>query len=571
VRWARARESPARSDCRASSLIDKPAKSTIAMTPIEDVLSSSRLAAFLVLLGVALRVWAYAANTSLYLDEILLSRSIFDLPLGSLLTKPLLLDQVAPRGFLLFERLAMALIGPNELALRLFPFLCAIAALLLFHRLASRMLTGGAPAVALFLFAIGVPFIRFGADVKQYEVDVAAAIGLLVLALTLIEPTAFTRRRLLVGLSGFIVIWFSQASVLVMGGIGAALAVEWLISRDRRCAGALLFTVSLWAVASLVAIAAGLRAMTPSTREFMQRFWAGGFFPLPIRSLASLRWFWDRLTSLFSDPTLLRYRWPAVFLIVAVVGIIALWRRSRLRALLLLGPLVVCMGAAIAQQYPFRGRLIVWLLPSVLLAVGAGVEWIWDRASLLHPAFAVALAVAFLALPLLALAQAMPPYEIEHHRDLLSYLERNRQPGDLVYVLPLQEIGTEFYGPRYGLMRSEWTTGICDAFETRPYLQDVDRYRGVRRLWILAGAGTPFRVPRGVIQSYLNTIGVKKDSLSLPSLTAGSVSIELYDLSDPVRLNAATADKFPAPPMPADPRPGCRDWVRAGAGTAPSR
>jgi hypothetical protein len=70
--------------------------------------------ASLVVLGTALRLWAYVWDTSLYLDEILLSRNILDLPLRELLTRPLRLDQVAPRGFLFVEKLAVLLLGQGE-------------------------------------------------------------------------------------------------------------------------------------------------------------------------------------------------------------------------------------------------------------------------------------------------------------------------------------------------------------------------------------------------------------------------------------------------------------------------
>ena len=39
------------------------------------------------------------------------------------------------------------------------------------------------------------------------------------------------------------------------------------------------------------------------------------------------------------------------------------------------------------------------------------------------------------------------------------------------------------------------------------------------------------------------------------------VSVELYDLSDPERLRAASADSFEVAPMPSA-RPGCRPWIR---------
>jgi hypothetical protein len=519
----------------------------------------------LVVLGVALRFCAYAWNTSLYLDEILLSRNILELPLRELLTRPLELDQVAPRGFLLVEKLAVWLFGQGEHALRLFPFLCAAASVILFRRLAERLLTGAGPALALFLFAIGVPFLRFGADVKQYSSDLTAGILLWLLALDLSERNSSIRRLLLVGLAGFVMGWFSQASVLVMAGIGAAFAVEWLLSRNPQTLRALLITIPLWAVASLIAIIVGIRSMTPSTRDFMNDFWAGGFFPLPMRWSTGSRWLWDQMTSLFSDPFLLRYKWPSLFVLVAGLGAAVLWQRNRRAALLLLGPSVVCLAAAVAHQYPFRGRLVFWMLAPTLLFIAAGTEWLRTKANLLHPILGSALLILAVALPVTALAEAPPPYEIEHHWELLSYLQQHRQPGDMLFVLRMQQIGTQFYGPRYGLMPGQWSTSICDRDQIRPYIKDVDRFRGVPRLWVVAGSGRPFRPMHAAVRRYLSTIGVKKDSYYLPSLTLGSIGIELYDLSDPNRLRAASAETFPVPTAPFDPRPGCRDWAEPNA------
>ena len=136
---------------------------------------------------------------------------------------PLLLDQVAPRGFLLVEKVAVLGFGQTELAFRLFPFLCGIAGVLLFRSLAERALEGPAVPFAVVLFAIGIPFIRHGAEVKQYEFDATMAVLLLSLGLSISREDASTKRLVLVGLAGFVV-WVSQTSVLVMGGIGWPLA-----------------------------------------------------------------------------------------------------------------------------------------------------------------------------------------------------------------------------------------------------------------------------------------------------------------------------------------------------------
>jgi hypothetical protein len=87
--------------------------------------------------------------------------------------------------------------------------------------------------------------------------------------------------------------------------------------------------------------------------------------------------------------------------------------------------------------------------------------------------------------------------------------------------------------------------------------------------WI--ATGTPDYVnlgytSRGLAKQALMRLS-RKSLAIFRKLGLGSVSIELYDLSDPTRLRVATADSFPMPPMPADPRPGCRGWTRADFGS----
>ena len=101
--------------------------------------------------GLCLRVWQYAAGTSLWLDELAVAQNVVTRPIGRLLLSPLAWDQVAPKGFLLAEKLAVALLGANEYALRLFPLACSVVALILFARVAELVLGRAAPiAVALF-------------------------------------------------------------------------------------------------------------------------------------------------------------------------------------------------------------------------------------------------------------------------------------------------------------------------------------------------------------------------------------------------------------------------------------
>jgi len=525
---------------------------------IEQALRSRPALAAIVLVGLSLRAWAFAASSSLGLDEILLVRNILGLPLRELLTEPLRLDQVAPRGFLLLEKLAVLVLGPGELSLRLIPFVAGIVGLLLFRRLALRSLEGLAGPFALALFAVGVPFLRFGAEVKQYELDATAAVLLMLFALDLRRETS-VRRRLAIGLSGLVVVWFSQPSVVMMGGIGLAFGLAWLFARDRPAQGALLVTLPIWVVACALATAAGFRSMTPSTKVFMNAFWGRGF--MPMNPLEALQWLLRQALSIFADPALLRYPLPPLFLTACGIGFVALWRERREVAGILLGPVLIALIAGITHQYPFDGRLLVYLLPTILLALAAGTQSIARQATRLHLVAGAFVWIALLLLSLSAVVRTRPPYVVEHTQTILSYLQQHRQAGDAIHVFPLQRIGMLFYGPRYQLSLAEWTTASCDPDDTRTYLRDLERYRGIRRLWVYSAAPRPFRAASAAVQNYLGTIGTRRDSLELPSLTFGSSRLELYDLSDPARLAAASADSFEVPPMPTDPRPGCRPWI----------
>ena len=294
----------------------------------------------------------------------------------------------------------------------------------------------------------------------------------------------------------------------------------------------------------------------------MDDFWGTGFLPLPFTLSGTLRWLWTQSLSMFTDPTLLRYPLAFVFVALSLLGIVSLWRTRRDVALIVLGPFALAVLAAAAHQYPLRGRLMFYLAPAVVLAIAAGVEQLrrWT-AALSRPLGGVVVAAA-LAPPVMAFAKGHPPYEIENNRALYAYLQQKRQPGDVVHIFPLSRVGALYYGERYGLKLAEWRTSVCDRNETRAYLRDVDQYRGVRRLWLVSGGSRPYRSARAAVRDYLATIGVRRDSLVLPSLTREGIWLDLYDLSDTVRLRSADAEAFPVAPMPKDPRPGCRPWVK---------
>jgi hypothetical protein len=496
---------------------------------------------------------------SLWFDEISIARNLTERSLGVLLTRPLGYTQIAPVGFMAAEKLATLLIGTSDLALRTFPFLWGIAALLLFPRVAARIVDGAALTVSVALFAFAPPLVRYSTEVKQYGADVVVALVLLALTWDVRkQPT--TRRCAVTGALGFVFIWFSQASVLVMGGLCGALVVLWLLDRNADTRRPALITVPMWALAAAVGVVVARQYTTVETITFMRWFWGTrhAFMPMPPRATTAALWAWGQLLELFTDPWMLRYPWPAFYAALAIFGFGVLWHQRRDAALMVGGPFLVVILAAAAQLYPFRTRVVLFLLPSVLMTLACGIAWVGDRVAATHSLARLVAVTALIAPPLSAIVSTAPPYVVAPYKPMLAYFRAHRRAADSVYVFTNTADAAHYYGPRYGLVQGTYYVGICEREDSRRYVADVDRYRGVTRLWVLSSAVLPYEAPRRSISRYLSTIGVRSDSIVLASFGEGPVKAELFNLADSARLRSVSAPTFPVDAIPDTLRPGCR-------------
>ena len=196
----------------------------------------------------------------------------------------------------------------------------------------------------------------------------------------------------------------------------------------------------------------------------------------------------------------------------AGVGFVVLWRQRREVALFLLGPVIVTVIAACARQYPFWNRTVLflctgaWRSRSRRRSSGPGRL---RRARI--PASARWLVAPFAVIPVLTLVRIPPPYFYEGFKPVLAYVQSHRRSGDVVYVFSNAFEGVDHYGPRYGLPSGSYVLGICDERETRPFLDQVDRFRGTPRLWVIGSSVPEFQYARDAIDRYLGTIGIRRD------------------------------------------------------------
>jgi hypothetical protein len=464
--------------------------------------------ALVLLAGAGLRVWQYLANTSLWIDELGLAENVMHLPLSALLGQPLFLDQVAPPAFLAALKAAAAIFGPSELALRLVPLLGGLVSLPLFALLARRILAGWTAVFATAAFSLAPSLVAYSSELKQYSTDVAVAVLLMLAALDLCGPSRTRRAALTAALLGMGSVWFSQPAVLQLAGLGAGIAWIALRRGGWPALRPLAPVLAAWAAAAAAATALGFHSLSPSTRAYMQSFW---------------------------QPSLPR----PVVLAVVVLACAVLWAKRRDVAPVLVGPAVVALAAAAFHQYPFSGRAILFLTPVALIAGAELVESlvaVLARVGLPAPVGASAFAIALLV----STALHLPPYRYEETRPVLAGLASRRAAGDAVYVYYGAERAVRFYGPRFGIGSAEADFGLCHRGEPRRYLEELDRFRGRPRVWVVFSHAVPGLAEQPTIRDYLASIGRRVETIEAPGASA-----ELYDLSDPARLQTAAAATAP--------------------------
>lgn len=517
---------------------DRPPRAGIPLVAILAVLS----------FGAILRTIQYAAQGSMWLDELAIAVNVAGRDLGALLLRPLAESQVAPPGFLALEKLGGALLGHREAGLRLVPWLCSLPALPLFWRVGARFVHGAELLAGLLVFAASPALVWYAGNAKQYSGDVTVTLLLLLLALRFVEGRSGPREAALAGAGGGLAILVSQPAVLV--AFGLCVVLGWTRLRARQSLGPVLTLGAGWAAGAAIVTAAGILVVPPATLDHMHGAWTRDFFPLFPPETRTLYWLPLRLYWILGH--VLIYVVPKspaeigfvlVFCALGLVGAGALVARRSAAAAILAVPPVMAVLASVVQLLPVSKRISLFVAPTLLVMAMVGAAEIRARLpsrTRVVSAFAV---LALFALPATAVVLlAPPPYRAEESRPVLDELARRWRPGDALYVYGAASLAMRFYGPPV-----EWIEGSMARTDGRAYFREIDGLRGRPRVWFFVTHGFPCEPE--AIRSYLEAIGVEIDRVDDPFGNRGqrAAVAYLYDLSDPDRLARANAETHPYP------------------------
>ncbi len=215
---------------------------------------------------------------------------------------------------------------------------------------------------------------------------------------------------------GTIGVWFSFPLSLVLAGVGSCLILSAASRKDWSQVMRLAAMSLLWAIS--FAVCYRISQSLVAKDDFLARFWGFAFLPFPPRSLADLRQIFWQLINVFDSPTGLYTPLgvlPSAFIAAGLflLGGWSLGRRWKGGLFLLISPIFFALVASALHEYPFHGRLLLFLIPSIQLLFSEGA------AALARPGGAK------LTLALGAFLLAQPSFEVVWHRTIAQPIARS--------------------------------------------------------------------------------------------------------------------------------------------------
>ena len=478
----------------------------------------------IILIGVVLRFVQYLYNRSLWVDESLIALNVVERSFFGLLF-PLNYGQSAPIGFMLVEKLAVQVFGNNEYALRLFPLICGIVSLILFYEAAKRWICPKAVPIALSLFVILEPLIYYSSEVKPYSSDVAIALLIFLVTDLIISNNQTLQRTFLLGIMGSIALWFSHPSLFILTGMGVTLTIFQICRKEWPKTGNFSIAYSFWAVSFIVNYFGNLRHI--DRRDHLKSYFSNYFMPFPPMSVPELKWIPDNFISIFEYPVGLTL--SGIAALCFLVGCIAIYSARKETFLILISPLFVALLMSGLHKYPFGGRLLLFMVPSLLLCISEGIWQIRDGTRRSVPALGIILLALLFFNPIFnASSHLTKPIYQKEIKPVLKYLVNKRQNDDVLYIYWGSVPAFRYYAEKYGFNKNNYTLGVTFHDGLKGYTDDLNKLMGSERVWIVFTHNYKKFVldEKHFFLYYLDGIGTRLDSYE----RAGA-SVYLYSLN----------------------------------------
>ena len=434
------------------------------------------------LCGAALRLVQYLHHRSLWFDEALLALNILNRSYSQLI-KPLDYNQGAPVGFLLLERLVGMHFGFGEHALRLVPLIAGLGSLLFFYKVAQFILPPKAVWIATGLAAVCPHLIYYASELKQYSTDVLVATALSFVVLTFVSRSPDVTIGVVLAVAGAVAIWISHPAVIVLVGMAGAVLASLLLRHDWRRLTVLLVAIAFWTISFAGFYWISVREIAKNS--FFYLYWATAFMPHNLTSGATWRWVFEHFLLLFRNPGGM-FSQPAA--VCFLCGCVAIFRRHRELFWMLITPIIFALVLSYLGKYPFEGRLLLFLAPTLFLFIAAGLNYFLEERRRPVVIVGYALLVLIAAQPIARSTKylfAKKSGQEEEIRPVLQMVKTQSQPGDLCYVYHWAQFQYLYYSGVYHLGCENAVMGNPHIDTPNDYKAEVNALLGHSRVWLI--------------------------------------------------------------------------------------
>ncbi len=149
------------------------------------------------------------------------------------------------------------------------------------------------------------------------------------------------------------------------------------------------------------------------------------------------------------------------FLLVAGLGYLSLFKRNWALILAITLPGILQATTLFARDLVFSPRFFILALPLAVLVAIQGLDNLTFYVARLlkrSQSFAIWSSVGLVILLSILSLTSLPSYYTtpkQAYRSSLTYVEKNRQPQDMVIVIHLAESGYRYYGEQYGIREGQ--------------------------------------------------------------------------------------------------------------------
>ena len=327
------------------------------------------------LAAIILKVNHWYYSRPLWLDEEMLLLNIRDRAFASL-AGPLWLDQTAPLGWLVLQRLLLLVVGSSDRAVRALPVLFGIGTVVSAAWVGLRWMRPAGAAMFVLLCGFTQWTMFYALEAKPYAADAFWALLLPSLAVWAVEQ----RRPVVWWLVATVGQWMSYGATFVAPG-SALLLLTLTWHRDgRQQALRTALQGVIWVVNFSLHYFLVMRHARAS--GFLADFWASGLLPPDATFVSAMRWIIEQAEPLASHPGGTA-RWFFFWLIVGYGLAISLRERPALALSWLIVPLSAAL-LAVLRLVPLKDRLAFWIVPALYAAIAAaaadslhrGREWL---------------------------------------------------------------------------------------------------------------------------------------------------------------------------------------------------